>query len=739
MRSGWTREATFTTLRGALGPLTGHSDLDAGQFSLDALGENWGTDLGADKYTLPGYFDNSTTRWQYYLKRPEGQNRMVFNPAAATDSVWSTSPTLAVVRSDPDTVRAVADLTSSSSGHVTSWRRGVGLFAGRSQVLVQDEVRASNGTDAWWFMHTRSDINVASDGRSAILSQNGKQLVARVLSPVGARFAYMEAKPLSFSPSPAGQSVNSGIKKLSIHLPAAKDFTLAVQFTPLRTGAALPPPVGLQPLSTWGTAPAPMSQLVGLSLDGSSLRDFAPTVRAYDVSASALSSAPKLVARVPVGATAQMTQATSVPGTASVTVTEPGKSPATYSVHFQRGAIPIVAVVASAQTAANSSAKTIDNLPYTTWRATGPQWLQYDLGRNVTLSHVEIEWDYMSPLGSQYDVLVSTDKITWTKAFTGVVKATKIPHWASFQTGPIQGRYIRVNSRGDGTPNAPTAIANFQAFSDNSPASANSPKTPHYSAAFDTGDSVMTLGSSLDVPYKVTRLDNQVRPGSEFPGTYISSAPGVAAVSATGTVTALRPGTTQISVSIPALNQELYATKTIEVRDDAKVTIWSERDTYVQGGSLKDVNLSTAWQLYVRHNDPYPEFDRYAYMSFDFSHVDAANLQSAKLYFRANVTDTGGDRVDVNAHAVFDPWTESGTTFASRPAMGPTIGTATIDKDSQVREMDITAFVTAQAGRTASIGFTEDSPPGGLGLVVSISSRRSTEKPYIVIQKGAPG
>ncbi|MBG6060220.1 hypothetical protein RCH16_003697 [Cryobacterium sp. MP_M5] len=144
--------------------------------------------------------------------------------------------------------------------------------------------------------------------------------------------------------------------------------------------------------------------------------------------------------------------------------------------------------------------------------------------------------------------------------------------------------------------------------------------------------------------------------------------------------------------------------------------------------------MSTSWDLYVRHNDLYPEFDRYAYMSFDLAKIDATIIQSAELHFTAAITESGGTEIGLNARALTQPWSSSTVTFATRPAMGYLAGTTTIDNIKQVRTMDVTEFVRSNAGKIASLGFTEDNPPNGLGFVASISSLRSSTKPFLVVQ-----
>ncbi len=132
-----------------------HNHLDLGSFVLDALGQRWAVDLGADDYNLPGYFGGQ--RYTYYRLRAEGHNTLVLNPGQGPDQ--DPRPTARIARfvSEPDRAirprRPHAGLrTSTRSGSSA----GVALLD-RRRVLVQDEVEADKPVDLWWFMHTPAD------------------------------------------------------------------------------------------------------------------------------------------------------------------------------------------------------------------------------------------------------------------------------------------------------------------------------------------------------------------------------------------------------------------------------------------------------------------------------------------------------------------------------------------------------------------------------------------------------
>ena len=253
-RGGWDANATFVaTKAGKLGD--SHGNLDAGTFVLDALGQRWFHDLGRDDYGLPGYF-NGTQRWTYYRTRAEGQNTLVINPGTGGGQTINASPPVVLYQSGAEG-RTVIDLTSAYTG-VTSVRRGIALIDGRRNVLVQDEIQAPTATpaDIRWFAHVKlpaSAVQIAPDGLSATLTQNGQRLWVKIVTaPAGATLSLVDATPLATSPNPVGQDPNSDYKKLSIRMTGVTNARLAVLFVPLSAGMASPAamPV-IKPLVAW--------------------------------------------------------------------------------------------------------------------------------------------------------------------------------------------------------------------------------------------------------------------------------------------------------------------------------------------------------------------------------------------------------------------------------------------------------------------------------------------------------
>jgi len=259
LRSSWTDpEGIFVGFKGTAFPDRNHTDLDNGTVFFGALGQVWATELGADDYNLPGYFDmngkHPANRWNYYRKRAEGQNTLVINPGLGPDQRPEAPAPLVGFGSGAEGW-AVADLTQAWPGTVDV-RRGIRLFDGRTKVLIQDEVHLVRPGDVWWFLHLEKGVNVTldPDGRSVILSrpdQTGKVWVHLIGGPPELRFELRDAVPLPTSPQ-VEQNPNTGIKKLVLHAQALKDGVWAVELVPTRMEAAnLAPDPVLTPLLVW--------------------------------------------------------------------------------------------------------------------------------------------------------------------------------------------------------------------------------------------------------------------------------------------------------------------------------------------------------------------------------------------------------------------------------------------------------------------------------------------------------
>jgi len=118
------------------------------------------------------------------------------------------------------------------------------MVKNRQAVLVQDEFEIHTPCEVLWAMTT--DAEIYQDKITiAELRLKGKQLIARVLSPVGAGFVVesAEQKP--------PEKQNTGVRRLIVRLPDVKgNIRLTILLSPVwKEGAVMT--TELKPLAEW--------------------------------------------------------------------------------------------------------------------------------------------------------------------------------------------------------------------------------------------------------------------------------------------------------------------------------------------------------------------------------------------------------------------------------------------------------------------------------------------------------
>ena len=251
LRSGWNdARALYVGFKaGENGASHGH--LDLGSFVLDADGERWALDLGADVsnayYDLPGYFYvKGGKRWTYF--RTNNRSHNTVTPGDALQAPRAVAPIVAF-NDDPVHAFAVADLTAAYPGHAASLHRGIALLD-RSRVLVQDEFKpVRSETPLRWTMVTGKRIALGPDGRSALLTSDAHALRFEVLEPAGARLQLAPARPTT-----AAENQNEGATLLTVDVtpePGISPTRIAVLLTPVGDNWPHRDTPTLTPLADW--------------------------------------------------------------------------------------------------------------------------------------------------------------------------------------------------------------------------------------------------------------------------------------------------------------------------------------------------------------------------------------------------------------------------------------------------------------------------------------------------------
>jgi hypothetical protein len=221
-----------------------HGHLDLGNFELDALGVRWVRDLGADNYNLPGYWDSRRggKRWSYY--RLNSKSHSIPLLGGEDQDPMGTSKFIKF-ESKKSSAFALIDLTSAYEKFAKKVTRGIAMLEGREAVLVQDDFEIGKPCDLVWAMTTDAEISLEKE-RIAKLTIDGKELVAKVLSPYHAPFMVESAEQKS------PERTNKGVKRLILRLDNAKgNLRVAILLSPVWKGGYYISSVDTKPLAEW--------------------------------------------------------------------------------------------------------------------------------------------------------------------------------------------------------------------------------------------------------------------------------------------------------------------------------------------------------------------------------------------------------------------------------------------------------------------------------------------------------
>ncbi len=234
MRSAYLdKGASFAGIKGGYN-YTNHGDLDIGTFVFDSMGERWAEELGPGAYDAPGYFLNLPAggRWKNYCKRAEGQNTLVINPKMTLEDQYS------LAKGCFTDFEATADGGKCSLNMTDAYRmngavkvkRDFELYDNYSSLRISDEIICTVPSEIYWFMHTKADIEISQDGKTAILSIGDKQLKAT--SHADGIFSVTQAAALKGAYE--YDEEYSDIQKLTVKLENVMKAEITITLEPLK-------------------------------------------------------------------------------------------------------------------------------------------------------------------------------------------------------------------------------------------------------------------------------------------------------------------------------------------------------------------------------------------------------------------------------------------------------------------------------------------------------------------------
>ena len=528
-----------------------HGHYDLGTFVLEALGEQWAIDLGKDDYNLTGYFNYSAERLTYYRLNPEGHNTLVFNPDGSAQQNINAFTKIENYVSKDKGGFAIADLTNAYDDAI-SVRRGVMLDENRTKVTIRDEVTLNEDGTAWWFMHTKANIEILKDGSAARLTLNDKYLWIELDSDKDAHFTVMDASPLSVSPNPSGQNKNEGIRKLAIELNHVEDYTLTIQMIPMLEKTVPDVVFDGAALSEWtipdGSFDIP--ELEEISINGESYSDFnkAKYSYSYDLPLHQ-EEVPLVTATADERFLVEIIPAEDIPGTTRIKVSliDDVNVFSVYTINFKLVPddtvvledLEVVSITASSSQTGNVPENAIDNNYSTYWAGEGEQWIELELGQVERINAVAIAFIRGNERVFSYKIELSTDGVNWKSMASGESSGESTELETVFFKS-TEAQYIRITGYGN-------SINRWNSYSE---------IRIRQLVITDVDVEVTGInisGSSLVTasPNETIQLSVQVSPenATDTSLTYTSSSERIATVSEDGAVTAVSSGFATITAA----------------------------------------------------------------------------------------------------------------------------------------------------------------------------------------------
>lgn len=283
-RSGFGEEEFYVAFHGADDGGGRVVDMDAGTYIVDLFGQRWVMDSGSEGATYTSYAGVGLR--DYYRMRAEGHNTIVLNPSFYEDqNYYALKDIDRFEYNDRYTIMASDFTNVYEFKGAESFKRGIMVDKAAMSTTVQDEIKLSVPSDFYSFIHVGGTLDIAADGRSAVITQGTNQMYVQLVGDSGLRFEKMNAVPLETSPKPYSGTDDSARWKLMIHSENLTETKYAVVISPLcgneKTAAA---EYSITDIDSW-TLPQneELPKLSKLTIDGQLIEEFSPDKNIYNL------------------------------------------------------------------------------------------------------------------------------------------------------------------------------------------------------------------------------------------------------------------------------------------------------------------------------------------------------------------------------------------------------------------------------------------------------------------------
>ncbi len=227
-RSSWTDpNALFLAFKGGSASVN-HAHMDVGSFVFEANGVRWAGDLG-----MQSYYSIESKGWKLFDKAQDSDRWRVYRLNNFSHNTLTLGGKLHNVAGDARITEftdksATVNLSQIFTGQAGSVTRKFSM-AGNKTVSIRDDITgAQSGLSVRWQMLTHTKISV--DKNQATLQQDGKTLLAKIISPAGASFEIASAQPPQDGVNQP--NANSQILAVNTTIPSSGSLTVEIQLQP---------------------------------------------------------------------------------------------------------------------------------------------------------------------------------------------------------------------------------------------------------------------------------------------------------------------------------------------------------------------------------------------------------------------------------------------------------------------------------------------------------------------------
>ncbi|SET87670.1 DUF7594 domain-containing protein [Stigmatella erecta] len=142
----------------------------------------------------------------------------------------------------------------------------------------------------------------------------------------------------------------------------------------------------------------------------------------------------------------------------------------------------------------------------------------------------------------------------------------------------------------------------------------------------------------------------------------------------------------------------------------------ASEDSYAHEGNASS-NYGSSTSIYVKNE---AGVSRYAYLKFNVSGLSGVSSARLRVYGSASSNTT------LMAYQTGDAWSESSLTWSNKPAVGSLAGSVPINTTAKYNDIDVTAYVSAQAAGDGTVSFVLQE---SVGKYTTLNSSENASNP----------